>query len=236
MHISNLNYKFEDQYGSFSIEIDGFNIDKGKFHFLHGNSGSGKTTFLNILSGVINTEIKEKVRNDFKTVAYVMHESTLPPWCTVNKCISIEESLRSKPIDKEFFLDICAQFKLNDDILSMRARHLSLGMRQRVELAKAISFEPDLLLLDEAFSGIDNKTKSTVLSTVSKLAKDKNITIIGTAHQVNDLLRIAEKIILIEEGCLLTETYIDESVHSRLLMTSHQLHAIDAAKVIMNNA
>jgi len=232
MHISNLNYKFEDQARSFFIEINGFNIDKGKFHFLHGNSGSGKTTILNILSGVIHTEMKEKIRSEFKTIAYVMHESTLPPWCTVNKCISIEESLRSKPINKDFFVDICAQFMLNDGILLMSARHLSLGMRQRVELAKAISFEPDLLLLDEAFSGIDNKTKSTVLSTVSKLAKDKNITIIGTAHQVNDLLRIAEKIILIEEGCVIKETYIDESVKDRLQMTSHQLHAIHAAKAI----
>jgi ABC-type multidrug transport system ATPase subunit len=234
--IRNLKFEFNNQREAFGIEIDSLYVKKGKIYFLHGNSGSGKTTFLNLLSGVISNSLMSMVRKEFETIAYVMHESTLLPWCTIKKCISIEERLRGRKINQKLFEELCSQFKLNNDIINTRARHLSLGMRQRLEIAKAIAFTPDLLLLDEAFSGVDNKTKASVLAAVHGYSKENNITLIGTAHQVYDLLRIAENVIIIEEGCILEEIVVDEDTLVRMHMSPQQLNDLKAFKSLINCA
>lgn len=100
MHI---DFTYYNSKGNFSIFLEEFNIDKGEIIFLHGNSGCGKTTLLNLLSGVLKSDIEGQVRKKFSEIAYVMHSSTMLTWGNVEKSIAVEEKLRRKKMDRNRF-------------------------------------------------------------------------------------------------------------------------------------
>lgn len=217
---------------SFCLNINRFEIDINEIVFLHGDSGCGKTTLLNILAGVIKLNITMDIRKRFPEIAYVMHSSTLPPWGCLYECISIEEKLRNKYIDHEKFSNLCQEFKLPENILNYKSWQLSLGMRQRIEIAKAVAFSPNLILLDEAFSGIDKNTKPIVLKKLLDWVQSKKGNIIGTAHQLDDLLRLAQKIIWLKNGEIHKIVKINETIEERLSMNIESLLSLEASKII----
>ncbi|MEW8332580.1 MAG: ATP-binding cassette domain-containing protein [Candidatus Thiodiazotropha sp.] len=209
--------------------LEGFEVNKGEIIFLHGNSGCGKTTVLNLVSGVIKSEIEDQVRMRFPEIAYVMHTTTMLSWGDVEKSIAVEEKLREKEINRNLLKELCGKFNLPQHVFRLKTWHLSLGMRQRLEIAKAISFSPDIILLDESFSGIDRNTKVVVLEEVWNWVKYKNGTVIGTAHQIGDLLRLAQRIYWLEGGKIKTSLTISEDVETRIGMSTDSLLSIESA-------
>lgn len=234
LRVEEIRYRYNGQQGEFELHIPNFSLEKGKVLFLHGRSGCGKSTLLNLISGVIKSSLVESVKSEFPSIAYVMHESTLLPWQDVGDNISTEEKLRSKLCKRQMFEDICQSFGLPKRILEKKAMRLSLGMRQRVEIAKALAFEPDVLLLDEAFSGIDLNRKAVVLQTVWEMSQDLEIAVVGTAHQIADLLRLAEEIYVLEEGKLVEIIDVHPAVSDRIDLSVHQVHELEIAQKIIS--
>jgi ABC-type nitrate/sulfonate/bicarbonate transport system ATPase subunit len=218
----------------FSLTINHISFKKGEIVFLHGRSGCGKTTLMDLLSGVQKSIVEQEVRAVFKNIGYVMHESTLLPWTTIQKNIKIEEKLRKRQHNKEYLLSLCQLFSLDQTIFNKNASDISLGMRQRIEIAKALSFEPDILLLDEAFSGIDAITKARVIKSIIDAVQKMGICVVGTAHQIGDLLRMAEKIYWLEDGAIKKIIEVKESPHERIDMTIYKLYSLRAAYEIMS--
>jgi len=217
------------------MRIQSFSLSSGEIVFLHGRSGCGKTTLLNLLSGVIMSDISEKCRSEFDTVTYVMHESTLLPWTKIKDNLRIESILRKRPFDENLFRQLCEDFGFDDNVHELRPTHLSLGMRQRIELAKAMSFHPSLLLMDEALSGIDRETRKIVATRIWNAVQQQKMTVVGTAHQLGDLLMLAQRVYLINGGVVSEVMTVEEPVEERLTMNAETLSNLKAAKTLLEH-
>lgn len=220
--------------GTFLLEIKDFHLSKGEIVFLMGNSGSGKSTFFNLLTGIKDSELSNMTRNDFSSIEFVMHESKLLPWHTLKKNVDVINKIGINQITENKLLSICVALGLPNQILKLKTWQLSLGMRQRFEIALALSNTPNLVIFDEALSGIDNNNKKNVCKVIYNLIKKNNTSFIGTAHQVSDILRLAERVVLIENGKLGKSITISKPVSERLEMDINDLYSLPDAQLILN--
>ena len=160
-----------------------FTFEKGTKYAILGESGCGKTTILNVIANLIRPQSGAVDKAKDLKVSYVFQEPRLFEWQTVTENVTMV-------IDKPR----CEAEKIANDILSalglgnstsLYPNELSGGMKQRVSIARALAFEPDVLLLDEPFRALDNETKDTVADYVFKAMSNK--TVIMVTHDEADL-------------------------------------------------
>ncbi len=174
--INTLNFKFED----------------GIKYAIMGESGCGKTTILNAIAELIKpNEGMVKKSNNVKT-AYVFQEPRLFDWQTVTENVAMVIDLPKKE-SEEKAQKLLMALGLGD-ALSLYPAELSGGMKQRVSIARALAFEPDVLLLDEPFRALDSETKDKVADYVFNFMKNK--TVITVTHDESDL-KYADQILKI---------------------------------------
>ena len=222
--IFDFKYEQKNSCGSFTLSIPAFQIDFGELVFIYGRSGSGKSTFFNLLAGIKKSPLSNTVRKVFPRVEYVMHESKLLPWHKLYENIKVVNSLNGR-IDIDYLISLCKILGLSEDILNMKSWQLSQGMRQRFEIALSLSNFPNLLIFDEAMSGIDNNNKLCVCKLVYQYIKEHNIILLATAHQISDILRLAERVVCITNGTFTHDIQVvSHSVEERLGMSLEQLY------------
>ena len=179
-----------------------FTIPKGKFVGIIGPSGAGKTTFVDILLGLLRpksgriaidgTDIQDNVRGWQANLAYVPQQIYLIDG-TIKENIGM--GLLEKDIDKERVEKVLKMAELADFVHALpegietpvgeRGVRLSGGQRQRIGIARALYHMPDVLVLDEATSALDNATEKSIVGTILKLKG--RITIISIAHRISTL-------------------------------------------------
>lgn len=208
----------------FAIRIDRLRIEKGRNIYLTGLSGCGKSTFLNLLAGVIESELVAKRAAVFPQIAYVMHGSTLAPWLRLSQNVWMEEQLRCTQVDWEILRKLLAVFGLDwSRLAGLFPRQISLGMRQRFEIAKAAAFRPDLLILDEGFSGIDNKTRTDVMLALDDELRKQGYSLIFTSHSPIDGLRLADHFVQVTEGKVSDLRYFPSRREERMHLSATEL-------------
>ncbi len=180
LKIENITLKYEDK-----TVIDGlsYKFTDGTVTAITGASGSGKTTLLYLLSG-LNKAQKGTVYNDHQKIAAVFQENRLFPWLSAidNITITGADVCRAKELLKFLFPNETVDGKYPDE--------LSGGMKQRIAIARALAYEPDLLLLDEPFKGLDKETKTLVANIVFEATKGKTCILI--THDEDDLVYCQE--------------------------------------------
>lgn len=229
-------YSYDDSGKDFSLRVESFMIKRGEVVFLQGPSGCGKTTFLNILAGVIESPLKNTVRKYFNSVDYIMHQPKLLPWLNIEKNIKIGNKLKNQICDQNLFLSICRDFKLGSRCLSMVPGELSLGMRQRLEIALALSYKSGLILLDEGLSGIDRSTKTIVIKKIWDHVVNHKVSIVGTAHQLSDMLKFAQRVYFVDKGILSEYFLINEKVSDRIDKSINDLYRLESAEFLLNHS
>ena len=180
MLINNINFKYgsNEIYNNFNIEFQ-----QGKVNCIIGESGCGKTTLLNYIS--------EKLYYENKRIAYVFQEDNLIPWKNiyVNLKIVAKNILKKSILEKE----------INNALVKVRLekykyfypRELSGGMRQRINFARALIGNPEVILMDEPFKSLDIKSKNNMIELIKNL-KNTDITIILVTHDINEILMLAD--------------------------------------------
>jgi len=160
---------------------------------IFGENGAGKTTFLELISGVLYPDKGEIERQG--TLGFQPQGS--PPYSEVR----VEDFLRFvKSFDtknRQGLEAVIEQFELKDD-LSKRLGHLSQGMMQKVMLAKAWVFDPDMVVLDEPFSGLDLRSKERLVKFIQEEKKTKLV--IMASHDRYELEVLADRVIEFKEG------------------------------------
>lgn len=169
-------------------------IRDGEFVSLVGPSGCGKTTTLRILLG-LDRDFEGTIRPDLREVpvGIVFQEPRLLPWRTVeeNVRLPLRASRQLAPLDPLF-----ADLGLEE----WRNRYpgeLSLGMSRRVAVARALALEPDLLLLDEPFVSLDERTSANLRALVFEIVERRKMTAILVTHNLREALELGDRMILL---------------------------------------
>ena len=227
--LKNFHYALNEE---IKYYVSDLSIQEGQIAFINGLSGSGKTTLFNVISELIPSNIDKFIHTDFHHLDYIPHDTKLLPFYTVKQNLVVEGRLRNLPPNFKIFIEYCSQFQL-PNILDLYPRQLSLGMKQRVQLAKALSFKPDILLLDEALAGIDAKTKSTIYCVLQDYVVDNNAIIIATSHNTTDELILANIIYFLRNNSIQAFLPIHESINDRINMDVGILFSLESVKQVL---
>jgi ABC-type nitrate/sulfonate/bicarbonate transport system ATPase subunit len=172
-------------------------IERGEFVAVVGPSGCGKTTLLNLLSG-FDQPSTGKVRVSGRTRMVYQHDG-LFPWLTVAENISL--GLRQLRDQSARECQLKELIELID--LSGFERHyphqLSGGMRQRVEIARALAGETDILLLDEPFSALDYLTRLRMRRELAQMLRERPRTVVLVTHDIEEAAQLADRVIVLSE-------------------------------------
>lgn len=195
-----------------------------------GKSGCGKTTLLRIIGNLESASSGNVsfIKNEKETrpkVGIVFQESRLMPWLDVSENIAFNGDEKNGILHK-----IKRRFKLEDNNESREniERYLRLmklekfrnsypyelsgGMAQRVSIARALYFDPDILLMDEPFSALDYFTRLDMQNEIIKIHNYTNKGIIFVTHDINEAMRIADKIIVFTKDYEIKEFKMDKDM------------------------
>lgn len=184
-------------------------VNRGEFVCVIGHSGCGKTTILNILAGldepsegVVLVEGREMIGPSLDR-AVIFQGHALLPWRTVLGNVAYAVSSRwrkaSKAEVEERALKAIAAVGLSGSE-HKRPAELSGGMKQRVGIARALSIEPKILLMDEPFSALDALTRGTLQEEARRLCRDTGQTVYMITHDVDEAVYLADRIVLMTNG------------------------------------
>lgn len=186
-------------------------VKRGEILALLGPNGAGKTTLISTICGITKPssgsvsidgyDISKNFRDARKLVGLVPQDITLEPFEKVMNTIKFSRGLFGKKKDDaliEKILDKLSLWEKRDS----RIMELSLGMKRRVLIAKALSHQPRLLFLDEPTAGVDVELRQSMWNVVADLKKD-GVTIILTTHYIEEAEAIADRVGIINKGELL---------------------------------
>ena len=204
IEIKNLNIEFSSENQKVvALEKINLDINKNEFICIMGVSGCGKTTLLNALAGFIqptNGKILLKgneIQGPGPDRAVVFQDDAVFPWLSVEDNIAYSHKIKSTYGDKEKEL---VKNYINlvglEDFKKAWPRQLSGGMRKRVDLARAFSAEPELLLMDEPFGALDIMTKEKLQEELRKFWVERPRTIVFITHDVEEAVFLGDKVIV----------------------------------------
>ena len=194
-----------------------FEVLLGQIYGLLGPNGAGKTTTFYLIAGLIKPDSGEILLGDEDVSNIPMHKRSkkgikyLPQEPSIFQNLTVYENLLglaelsfSNTKDLDLFLEQSIdEFKLSR-ILSLKGRQLSGGQRRKVEIARTLASNPNIILLDEPFAGIDPIAIEEIKQVLVKL-KNKNIGILITDHNVRESLEICDQAIVINDGKVIAE-------------------------------
>lgn len=190
--------------GNAFVAVDGIDLDvrDGEFVAIVGPSGSGKSTFLMALDGLVplsggTIEVSGKrVEKPGPDRAVVFQDASLLPWRSVLDNVAYGLEIAGRPKQERYAIarDLIQLAGLKG-FEKFYPRQLSGGMRQRVNIARALAADPDVLLLDEPFSGLDAQTRETMQSELLKIWDERKKTAIFVTHQIDEAVYLADRVI-----------------------------------------
>lgn len=201
--VTNLSYSYDSIP---SLDHISFTVDKGDFLGIIGPNGAGKTTLFQCMLGIVNDfsgeinlfgfDIKQ-VKKMLQRVGYVPQKKSVEQAfpATVREIVSL--GMMGKKISKDS-IDNAIEFVELGAYRNKRIGELSEGQQQRVIIAKALVMQPELLILDEPTTGIDSTAQQKFYDLLTKLNKDKGITIVWSSHDLNAVEKLASKVACID--------------------------------------
>ena len=186
-----------------------FGVDRGEFVCLIGHSGCGKTTILNVLAG-LDSPSEGAVIVDNREIdgpsldrAVIFQGHALLPWLTVMGNIAFAVKSRWPSWNAAKVREHAGKFI---DLVGLagaenkRPAQLSGGMKQRVGIARALSIQPKMLLMDEPFSALDALTRGMLQDEVLRICMATDQTVFMITHDVDEAILLADKIVLMTNG------------------------------------
>lgn len=205
--VRNVRKAFQSQRAKGVIQVFeeiSFDVQPSEFMCLVGPSGCGKTTFLRILDGLIPYDSGEMLL-DGKAVlkpgidkGFVFQDASLLPWRTVidNIILGLELQGNEKKSDSrrraEQFLTMVGLKGFEHHY----PHELSGGMRQRVNLARALIIDPEILLMDEPFASLDAQTREIMQAELLKMWNQSKKTVIFVTHQIEEAIFLADRVVV----------------------------------------
>jgi NitT/TauT family transport system ATP-binding protein len=178
-------------------------VARGEFIALVGPSGCGKTTFLRIVAG-LEAASSGQVLLDGRVVSapggdrgFVFQSDSLLPWRTVfaNAIIGREIAGQVGPAERARTMELLKLVGL-EGFEHYHPRQLSGGMRQRVNLARALAIDPQILLMDEPFSSLDAQTREIMQTELMRIWEEGRKTVLFVTHQIDEAVFLADRVLV----------------------------------------
>src|SRR3954468_10391230 len=200
LRISHLGKRFNELHALLDINLD---VERGEFISVVGPSGCGKTTFLRIIAGLEPASAGE-VLLDGRAVhapggdrGFVFQSDSLLPWRSVfaNAIIGREIAGQVGPAERARTMEL---FKLVglEGFEHYHPRQLSGGMRQRVNLARALAIDPQILLMDEPFSSLDAQTREIMQTELMRIWEEGRKTVLFVTHQIDEAVFLSDRVLV----------------------------------------
>jgi ABC-type sulfate/molybdate transport systems ATPase subunit len=212
LQVKNISFSYQEQATLNNIS---FTLEKGKSIAIIGESGCGKSTLLKLIYGLYDVDQGKLYWNDKEILGpkyhlipgmdfmkYLAQDFDLMPFITVAENVGkyLSNIYAEKKNER-----IAALLEIVEmtEYANVKAKNLSGGQMQRVALARVLALEPELLLLDEPFSHIDNFRKNHLRRKLFGYLKEKEITTIFATHDSADVLSFADELLVLKDGQLL---------------------------------
>ncbi|MCC1483383.1 ABC transporter ATP-binding protein [Winogradskyella immobilis] len=214
LHVKNISFGYTK---TKVLETIDFKVNSGENTAIIGESGSGKSTLLKLIYGeydltqgeifwkgqqILGPKYNLVVGYDF--IKYVTQEFDLMPFTTVEDNIGKHLS-RFFPKEKQQRTDELIKVVELEAFAKTKVKTLSGGQKQRVALARALAKQPEILLLDEPFSHIDNFKKQSLRRSVFNYLKEKQIACVVATHNKGDVLGFADKMLVLENKKIIAQ-------------------------------
>jgi NitT/TauT family transport system ATP-binding protein len=178
-------------------------VERGEFICLVGPSGCGKTTFLRIVAGLEPASSGEVlldgrvVREPGGDRGFVFQSDNLLPWRSVfaNAIIGREIAGQVGPAERRRTMELLKLVGL-EGFERYHPRQLSGGMRQRVNLARALAIDPQVLLMDEPFSSLDAQTREIMQTELMRIWDEGRKTVLFVTHQIDEAVFLADRVLV----------------------------------------
>ncbi|WP_418282860.1 ABC transporter ATP-binding protein [Halorubrum sp. DTA98] len=218
IRFSNLRKSFADGDGTFTVFEDlSFELAEGAFTSIMGPSGCGKSTLLNVISGLIVPDEGTITRNGEVVepgeffYSYVFQEPRLLDWITIGE--NVRFALRAQGVPPE---DHAGRIYRYLELVGLETeidsypQQLSGGMRQRVGIARALAVDPEILLMDEPFSSLDEFTAKELRQDLLEIWKETGKTIVFVTHNSSEAVFLSDEILVLDgDGRLFDQVSVD---------------------------
>lgn len=202
---SNLCLQFDRKHALSMLTL---NIARGGVHAVAGARGAGKTALCRVLLGfetptsgtarvlgcdstVLTPELRGRI-------GFIDHAHALPPWLHIGQLIALQRS-QYRHWKSQRFESVARQFKLAPD---QQVRDLAAGERAGLNLALGLAQDPELLILDAPTAGLDPRAASSFLEALTYAEHGASTTIVYLSHQMDDIERVADNLVILERGRL----------------------------------
>ena len=199
--------------------LDGINltVQRGEFVAIVGSSGSGKTTFLNMVGGldvptsgkiIVDQKKIQELSDDELTVfrrrkiGFIFQQYNLIQMLNIWENIILPLKLDGRKVDEEYILEITQILGIREKLNFIPSK-LSGGQQQRVAIARALAAKPAIVLADEPTGNLDSKTSQDVMGLLKVTSSRFNQTIIMITHN-EEIAQLADRILRIEDGKIVT--------------------------------
>lgn len=218
---SNIEISILKNQTNFKLEIPNLKIPNYGVTAVFGPSGSGKTTFLRCLAGFesfkgslrVNDQLWQNdqfyLKTHLRPIGYVFQEPSLFTHLNVQKNLEYAYS-RIPEVAKKIKWDSVIKLLGLENLLPRSVHLLSGGEQQRVAMGRALLTSPELLLMDEPVSALDQKSKNEILFYLKKVSEELRLPIFYVSHALDEIVKIADRMLLIENGQFLKLGSIEE--------------------------
>jgi ABC-type nitrate/sulfonate/bicarbonate transport system ATPase subunit len=207
-------FKFSKNEKNFFENIE-LTLNAKELNFLIGMSGSGKTTFLNIILGIYNDNIESEIC--FKTngeeldfldskkkglIGFISQSPSLVPWETIIANIEIPSKLNRNlklPSLYEIIQELVS-VGLDESILGLFPHQLSFGMQSRISIVRTLLYKPKFLFLDELFTGIDTINSNLIATRLKSYIKINHAVCLSITHDIDRAVNLATSIYLLNKS------------------------------------
>lgn len=219
LQVQNISFGYTDTNVIHHID---FSVSKGQNIAIIGESGCGKSTLLKLIYGLYDLNGGQVFWNETEVLGpkfhlvpgmpfmkYLSQDFDLMPYITVEENVGKFLS-NTNPEQKKQRIQELLEIVEMTEYTNVKAQYLSGGQQQRVALARVLALEPEVLLLDEPFSHIDNFRKNALRRNLFAYLKSKEITVLVATHDSTDALSFADETIVLYQGKMMQKSLSNE--------------------------